>query len=268
MLDGQARLAADGVAKLCIQVLVDHVEVVHRVGGEVHHQGVGEGVCPDGTRDRRADGASDGSNDVEQREGGGDVAVVDGGEDGDLLDDDEDGAADGDKDLAHDLVPDGLVRATEVDHEALGEDVQRYSDVQQPLKPPSPTHQVSDQKEQDTRDHVEGVVDVPGLGEGDVVDDLQVRGEVVVPAVVSDLVGGVEQAGADDGAVGEEVEIQQGLGREELLVEGEGEQQDEADDQHGDDVACCPAVGGRAGDVEWEEEDHQAHGEEDHSECC
>lgn len=266
MLDSQTRLAANRVAQLGIDILVNHGEVGHRLLGEVPLQGIGEGVCPDGARDGSAQGITDGTHDIQQGQGGGDVLVVHGGEDGDLLHDDEDGTADGDEDLAHDLVSDGLVRATEVDHETLGKDVQRDGDPQEPLESSGATHQVTNQQEQHARNDAERVRDVSGLGDAQVVDNLQVRGEVVGPAVVGDLVRGIEQAGADQGAVLDERPVEQGHGGKEFLVDAEEDQHEAAHHDHGDDVARGPTLGCRRGDIEGNEEDDETDGENEHAE--
>jgi len=66
---------------------------------------------------------------------------------------------------------------------------------------------------------------------------LQEGGEVGVPAVVGDLVGHAEGTGADDGAVCEEVDVEEGLLCEEGFVEAEEDEEDKTDDYHGDYVA-------------------------------
>lgn len=243
LLDPDALGAADGVGELDLEALVDVGQVGHRRRGQVLDEGLLEGVGPDGARDGGADGAAGGADGVEQGQGGGHVLVVDGGEDGHLLHDDEDAAADRDEDLAHDQVADRLLRAAEVDHQAQGKGVERDGEVQQPLEVAGLADGEADADQQHARDHVEGVVDVPGVGHGHVVDGLQERGEVVGPAVVRDLVDGVEQACADHVAVRQEGVVEQRRGRGEPLVEEEGGEEHEADDDHGDDVARRPAVG-------------------------
>lgn len=102
--------------------------------GQEPHQGGEERVCPDGTRDGGADGAADGAEDEDHGDGRGDVLVLDGGQAADLADEDEDGAAHGDEDLAHNKVAYAESWAPEVDHEALGEDVEGDGWVEGPLK--------------------------------------------------------------------------------------------------------------------------------------
>lgn len=188
--------------------------------------------------------------------------MVDGGQDSELLDDDEDTTSDGDEDLAHDEVADGLVGATEVDHQTLSEDVQGHGDVEEPLEAAGLADQPTDEEEQDTGDDVERVTDVTGFGNAQVVDNLQERGEVVVPAVVGELVGGVEQTSTDNGTVEEEAELEERHGRNEPFVQAEENQHHDTDDDHRDNVARGPAVGSVGGDIEGKEEDAETGREE------
>ena len=193
--------------------------------------------------------------------------MVRGGQDGELLADDEDTAADGDEDLTHDDKPDILIRTTEINHQALRKHVQRHRHEKQPSEIPRFANEEADAEEQEAGDDVEGGTDPAGLREGQIVDDLQEGGEVGCPAVVGDLVGYAEQTGADYGAVREEVDVEEGVAGGEGFVETEEHEDSEADDYHGDDVACFPAVGSRVGEGEGEEENRQTAGEENDSEC-
>lgn len=102
------------------------------------------------------------------------------------------------------------------------------------------------------------------MGETGVVDHLQEGGEVAGPAVVGDLVGYVQEASADDGAVGEEVVGNEGLGGSPALVGDEADEDEETDDHHCDDLGGFPFAFGVSGDVErGQEEDESADHEED-----
>lgn len=185
-------------------------------------------------------------------------------EDGDLLDEDQRAAADGEEDLTHAHVADVVAGGAEVDHQPAGEDVQRDGDPEEPFEAAGVADAEAAADQPDRVHEVEDGGDVSGLREAGVVDYLQVGGEVVGPAGVGDLVDHVDQAGADDGAVGEEVVWDEGLRGEPALVDHEADQDAESDDHHGDDLGRSPLVFGVAGDVEGgEEEDGAADHEED-----
>ena len=262
-LDRKPLLAADRVAELRRQTGSNKRSLILGVLRQEPHESSGEDIRPDRARNRRADGSAKGARDVQQRHRGGGVLVIDGGEDGELADENEDGAADGDEDLAHDDVADVAVGLAEVDHQAESKSIQRDGDVKQPPVEARTTDREADDEQQEARDDGEGVVDVAGLGDGDVEDDLQEGLEVQVPGVVGDLVDHVERAGADHGAVGEEVEGHPRRGRPVVFVHAEEDHHGEADDDHRDDPAGGPAVGGGGGEVEGEEEDHETAGEEE-----
>lgn len=267
-LDSQSRRRSNSILLLQIQILIDRVELRHRRRRQIPRERFLERIRPDRTGDRASHCAADGADDAQDSQGRCNVLVVHGGKDSELLDDDEDAAADGDEDLAHHQVSDGLVGATEVDHEPLGEDVQRHSDVEEPLEAAGAADQVSDNQEEHAGDDVEGVADVAGFGEGEVVDDLQEGGVVVEPAVVGDLVCGVEETGADDGAVFEDLEVEHGDWRCVCFVQDEDDQHHDADDDHRDDVSGGPAIRGLLGDFEREEEDDETGREDEDAECC
>lgn len=218
LLDTQPLGGVRCVAELGVQAVVDVGEVAQRVFRQVPLQGLFESVCPDGSGDGVADGPADVAHDVEECQHGGDVLMVRRREDTDLLDDDEDGPADADEDLTHDDVPDVLVRAAKVDHQALGEDVQRDGDEQHPPKVPGLADQDAHEEQLDTGDDVERAAHVTRLRDGQIVHHLQERGEVAVPAVVADLVREVQETGTDDGAVDEQADVQKGCACDEGFV--------------------------------------------------
>lgn len=69
------------------------------------------------------------------------------------------------------------------------------------------------------------------------------------------MVGHAEGTGADDGAVCEEVDVEEGLFGEEGFVEAEEDEEDETDDYHGDNIAGFPALRSGVCVGEGEEED-------------
>ena len=79
------------------------------------------------------------------------------------------------------------------------------SDEEHPPEIAGPADEKADAEEEDAGYDIECAADVISFGEGEVVDDLEEGGEVGVPALVGDLIGEFQEAGADDGAVGEEV---------------------------------------------------------------
>lgn len=257
-LDADPLGAVDGVAQLHVEVVVDIGEVRQGGLGQEPLQGGFEGVCPDGAGDGVADGAADVADDVQHGQHGGDVLVVRGREDRELLHDDENAAADRDEDLAHDDVPDVLVRLAEVDHQALREDVQRHRDEQQPPEVAGLADQEPDAQEQHARDDVERAPHVACLGQRQVAHDLQEGREVAVPAVVGDLVRQVQETRSDDGPVGEKLDVQERRPSEEALVQHKQGENHEPDDDHRDDVARAPAVRRTVGEGEGEEEYRQS----------
>lgn len=268
LLDGESRRAVDGVGQLSREHTVDHGDVGHGLLGQVALEGGEEGVGPDSTRDGTADGATDATRDVQSGQSSGNVLLLDGSKDSQLHVEDEDGAGDRDEDLTHNNVADVLVRLAEVDHKALGEEVQRDGRVEEPLEVASAADSVTNDEEEDTRDDLEGRVDISSLGRLEVGNDLQERGEVEVPAVVRGLVGHVDEARADDSAVGEELALEEGNGGPVVLPETEQDEDDEADDDHGDDVVGLPAARSVASEREWQKEDGQAATKEEDTDNC
>lgn len=89
-----------------------------------------------------------------------------------LLDDDKDRTTDRDEDLTHDLISDAHIRLSEIDHQSLGENVQGNRDVQKPLVATSLSDGPSNRQQEDTRDDIESVTDVSGLGNSQVIHNL------------------------------------------------------------------------------------------------
>jgi hypothetical protein len=192
--------------------------------------------------------------------------MIDGCEYCKLHADNEDATSDRNEDLGHDEITDVSSRLAKVDHQALGEDVKRKTDPQKPLEVSGFTDTPANKEQEETRNNAEGVVDITGLGNGKVVDNLQEGGKVAVPAVVRNLISHIQEACANNSSVGQEVELQERHWGKKELIQGEGDQQDESNDKHGNNVARTPAMGGRTSDVEREKEDDQASGKQENTE--
>lgn len=78
------------------------------------------------------------------------------------------------------------------------------------------------------------------MGDCEIIDNLEEGGEVGVPAVVGDLVCAAEETGADYGSIGQEGVGDEWAGCCETFVEAEEDEESEAGDQHGNDVATSP----------------------------
>ena len=90
--------------------------------------------------------------------------------------------------------------------------------------------------------------------DGEGVDDLQVGREVGLDAGVED--GEVEEAdpaAGEDGAVREQAQGEEGVGREALdgFPRREEQKADAADDEHGDDASIVPSAFCRGGKCKW-----------------
>jgi hypothetical protein len=178
-----------------------------------------------------------------------------------LLGDDQGTAGEGEEDLAHDEVADGLVGLAEVDHEALAEHVEGHRNPDDPSVTFSPLDGEADDEEPDSRDDVEDGRDVTGGLEGLAAVDLQEGGVVRDPAVVGDLVADVKGAGTHDCARAHNFPLQERYGSDELLAEAEGDEAHDAENKHGDDATISPRVSEGLSEVEWKQEQDKA-GEE------
>jgi hypothetical protein len=124
-------------------------------------------------------------------------------------------------------------------------------------------HGITDNEEEDTRDDLKGVADITSCGGRKVIDHLEERGEVAVPAVVGDHVDEVQKTDTDNGAAGEELEAKEWLRGNEALVSTEDGQENDAQNDHRNDVGGVPTLRGAASNGEGKEEDDKASGEQE-----
>jgi hypothetical protein len=84
--------------------------------------------------------------------------------------------------------------------------------------------------------------------------ELQERGEIVVPAGLAKLRSSIEQASTDNSPVVKESVLEQSLGGEPGLPNYEDEEQDEANNQHGNDLRSFSTARSAIGNIEGKEE--------------
>lgn len=250
LLNGDSRSRSDGVAELDIDTVVDVVDVGQGRLGEVALQSRLEGIGPDRGGDGDTGRVANSAHNVQHSKCSSNVLMVDSSQDSELLDNNEDRTANGDEDLTHDLIAHALVWTTEVDHQTLGKDIQRYGDVQKPSEVASAANDPTDTEEKDTRNNVEDIDDVTGGGNAQVIDNLQEVLEVHTPTVVGELIGSIQKTGTDDGTVSEEGEVHHGLRRKVSLPNSEEEEHGESDHNHSDNVTSSPAIRSFSCDIE------------------
>ena len=251
------------VLQLNSQLGVDVHQVRQRVFREVLFQLDGKHARPDGRRDRPTDCAADAGEHALHGEDDRDVSLRRRGHGGHLLRDDERAARERDEDLAHDDVSDVDVWLAELDHEADTQDGQRHAEVQRdPLEAAGPTNHDADDERPECGANRVDVANIGSFRYGEVVDDLEERGEVAVPDIEGDEDGARQDARAQDGAVGQEVVRDEGNGCEVLLVQGESDDQDATNDDEADHEGRFPAVSLVRVEGEGKEEKRQASGDE------
>ena len=184
---------------------------------------------------------------------------------GDLVAGDESTTGERNENLAHDDVTNVTVWTTEVDHETRAEDVDWYEDNGNPLVAVGVAKEKTDNDTPEARANVVNVGDVTSIGKTESVYNLKEGGKVEIPAVEGDVEREDGQSGTTDGAVDEQTPWDEWLRCDELFVEGEEDQEDNSNDDHGDDIVTTPAIGLGCGNVEWQEEEHQAGKQDDHS---
>ena len=264
LLNRDSNGAADGVAGLNLQVTVNRRKLADRGLGEVLHERLGEGLLPDSGCDCHSDGAADAGEHALDGEDDGNVLVHGGGHDGHLLGDDEGAAAKGDEDLTHDDVADIDVRLAELDHETRAEHGDRHAKVEgDPLVAPRPADGEADGDGEEARADAVDLGYVAGFRDGQTIDNLEERAKVRVPDVEAHKEGGGEHARANDGAVQEEVVGDEGDGREPLLPDAKGDEQEDAEDNEADDNGRLPEFRLHGLDVESEQEQRQTADDEE-----
>lgn len=192
--------------------------------------------------------------------------MVRGGKDGDLLNNDHSATSEGEEDLAHDQVTDGLVGLTKVDHESLTEHVEGYSPVQDPAESVGLLNSEANDEEPDARHNIEDGRDVTSNLKRLAAVDLQERGVVGEPAVVRNLVADIKRASAHHSARSQNLPLKERYRCQELLVETEGDDANDTQHKHGDDVILTPTVRRRTSEVEGDQGENKASKKEERAE--
>ena len=104
------------------------------------------------------------------------------------------------------------------------------------------------------------------LADRDTIYDLEEGGKVRRVAVVGDKVGDRQQTATEDRRRRQQAEGNDGLLRDVHLAETKGDEQDETDDEHGQNVVALPAVGRFSGNVEGDKEEGETRGEQEDTE--
>jgi hypothetical protein len=150
----------------------------------------------------------------------------------------------------------------------LGQDVEGNANPEKPLEVSCLANAPTNKEEEETGNDVESVGDISGFCDGKIVDNLQKGREIVVPAVVRELIRQVQKTGTNQRSVSQEVELQERNWREVELIQGEHDEENESNNDHRDDVSCSPSVGGHGRDVERQEEDDQTGGKQEDAKSC
>lgn len=228
---------------------------------------LGEDTGPDGRGNGETNGTTNvGEHGLDGKDDGNEL-VRGGSHDSHLLANDEGTTSCGNKDLAHDNVADVLVRLTEMDHETDTENGDRDTKVHgEPLEATSLADGPTDEERPEAGADGVNVDNVAGLDDVKVVDNLEERGEVRIPDVEGDEEGTRKDTRADDGAVHKELVGDEGLGSEELLVEGESDHEQTTKDEEADDEGGLPLVLLVRVEVERQEEQGQTSSDEEQAE--
>lgn len=188
------------------------------------------------------------------------------GKHGNLLTNSDGTTPEGNENLTEDDPAKVSSRLSEIDHKAFTEEVEGDREHQEPPKVTSLSDSVTDNEQPDTRDNVEDTGDVTSNRDGGTENDLEVRGEVVIPTVVCNLIGEIEQTGPDNTTREDNpIRNERPRGRE-PFGEDEKDQEDKTDDKHSNDVILTPFVGGRGSDGEREKEEDETGSEEEDTE--
>lgn len=266
--DGISNGVAHGIRELNLKIVVDGLPVLSDRLGQKSLQRAGQSVSPDGARDTVADSSAHVAKEAKDGKNGSDVVVASRGHDGNLLTNDHGATGKGDENLAHDDITDLGSRSTEVDEKTDEKDVQGHRDQEKPLVATGVANQETDEEQPNTRDNVEDGVDVTSFGNAGIEDNLEVRSEVAVPAVVGDLVSSVKKTGSHDVSVEQQLVWDERNGGKELLPDSESNETGKTNHEHGDDVSGAPVLSSSLGDGEGEEEEDQTGGEKNDSNDC
>ena len=199
--DGVAHGRSDGVRQLRRQAAVQRRGEALALGRQMRRERRGHMAGVNGAGDGLADRVAEAREEAQQREHDRDLLMLRRGHDGHLLADDERAAGERDEDLAHDDEPDAVAGGAEVHHEAGAQDLEGDGGERHIFEGAGGADDEPEDDGEERGADVVRVVDVAGVGEGEVVHGLQVGGEVAVPAVEGDEVDGAEEAAAEEGAV-------------------------------------------------------------------
>lgn len=264
VLNGNTSGASQRIRNLHPEITIDVHEVLLLRLGQVLCQRTGEDLLPDGRRDGQADGATDAREHALDGENNGDVLVGGSGHGSHLLADNQATSRKGDKDLAHDNVADVNIGLAELDHQTSAEDGQGHAEVEgNPLEAARVADSETDGDREEARADVVDLRDVAGLGDGQAVDSLEEGTKVRVPDIEADEHGGGEDTRAKNGSVQEQAVGDESHWCEPLLPNCEGNEEKETKDDEADNKGGFPQLGLVGCEVECEQEQGNAGGDEE-----
>lgn len=188
------------------------------------------------------------------------------GQGGDLLSDDESSTGKGVKDLAHDDVTNVDVWLTELDHECDTEDGEWDTEVEGDwLVAAGVTDDETDDDGPEAGTDGVDVGDIAGWRQLQVVDNLKHGGEVGVPDVETDEDGSGQHAGTENGSIEKQVVWDVGDWCKEALPEGEEDDHDASNGDHGNDERLPPALSLVGVNAERQEKETKSKDDEEES---
>lgn len=225
-----------------------------------------EDTSPDGSCDGRTDSSSNGRKHTLDGEDGGNLLMSGSGHGSHLLADDKGSSRESDEDLAHDDVSNVDIWLTELNHETNTENGERNTKVKgEALESTGPSDVDTDDKREEARSDTVDVGNVTGLSDIETVDNLEERGEVTIPDVEFDEEDSAEETTSKYGAICKERILDVCNWCEVLLVDSEGSQKNDTEDDHADDHRGFPAESLVGVKVEWEEEECETTTEEENT---
>lgn len=124
-----------------------------------------------------------------------------------LFTDGDGSSREGDENLTHDDISDGLIWLAEMNHKTHAQSLKRDCEVEgKPSKTAGDADGIGDDYSPETRTDGIYVGDVASVGNAEIMDRLEIVIKVRVPAVEGNEEEGRTEAGADDGAVSEKLE--------------------------------------------------------------